>query len=224
MNKFLIGSGYFLKGGPYACYSEGAGEWRLIWFDNTHKAAPNATIHILAVDDSADKHWAGYTALAGNLGHINDLVVTKTKPHAYCGWSGAMLALALIAYCDESDFIYKEQDCLAFGPWVEKMYEELGGGNVIFGSCQIQPAAQSLFLVKHAYIPEFVRLYLSEGPDNDEENLPEHKFARLALAHDWKRFSFGYDRDRPFNVADPVFYVQQVTPEELEILQNAGLI
>lgn len=223
MDKFLIGSGYYAQH-----TDEKAAEWsnllRHIWWTNTNRIQPEPKIVRISVGGSMPVAWRDNVCLRGNLGHINDLVVTKTKPHAFCGWSGAMLALALIAYCDESDFIYKEQDCLAFGPWVEKMYEELGGGNVIFGSCQIQPAAQSLFLVKHAYIPEFVRLYLSEGPDNDEENLPEHKFARLALAHDWKRFSFGYDRDRPFNVAEPVFYVQQVTPEELEILRNAGLI
>lgn len=219
MNKFLIGTGYYSKH-PNSPKEE---KFRRLWYINTTKNTGGRVVR-LAVGNSHPRLAYNTVALSGNLGHINDLVVTKEKAHAYCGWSASMLALALIAYCDESDFIYKEQDCLAFGPWVAKMYEELGGGNVIFGSCEIQPAAQSLFLVKHAYIPEFVRLYLSEGPDNDEENLPEHKFATLALAHDWKRFSFGYDRDRPFNVADPVFYVQQVTPAELVILEEAGLL
>lgn len=218
MNKFLLGSGYYVKE-P----TEQTAEWREIWQRNTNRVLPPKTVRI-TVGGTVPVAWHNNVYLRGNLGHINDLVVEKTKPHAFCGWSGAMLALAMIAYCDESDFIYKEQDCLAFGPWVEKMYEELGDGNVIFGSCEIQPAAQSLFLVKHAYIPEFVRLYLSEGPDNNEENLPEHKFAKLALVHGWKRFSFGYDRDRPFNVKDPVFYVQQVTPEELTVLEAAGLL
>jgi hypothetical protein len=36
--------------------------------------------------------------------------------------------------------------------------------------------------------------------------------------------SFGYDRDRPFNPKDKIFYIQQVTKNDLEILQQEGLL
>jgi hypothetical protein len=157
-------------------------------------------------------------------------LVEGRKPHKFNGWMGAVLALALIAYNDESDFIYIEQDCLCFGPWVNKIYEELGDHGVAFGrkhqTAPWMPCSQSLFIVRHSYIPEFVRLILSTDAQNKEGELGEHKFERMAQEHpnEWKMFSFGYDRERPFNMEDAVFYIQHVTPEELDKLKEKGLV
>lgn len=234
--KYMIGGGYYSKDPGTSL----ATQMRDAWNANTIKVSPHSIIK-LAVGDSLPD--ASFTCnLTGNLGHIDDLVVAKTKPHKFCGWSGAMLALAMLAYCDEADFIYKEQDCLAFGEWVMGLYaattpefDKDDGYKVIFGSCEIQPAAQSLFLVRHEYIPEFVKQYLQAGQDNDEANLPEMKFARLAKEHpkDWRRFEFGFDRDRPKEGLEQFikdwdgkspWYIQQVTAEELEILKAAKLV
>ena len=85
------------------------------------------------------------------------------------GWSASVLALAMVAYNDEADFLYTEADCLAFGPWVAQMYTDLGDGDIVFGgpmkSEPWMPRAQSLFLVRHKAIPLFVAKYLTMGND-----------------------------------------------------------
>ena len=167
--------------------------------------------------------------LSGDLGHFMDLVNGK-KPFAFNSWMASVLALALLAYNNTSDFIYLEQDCLAFGPWVEKIYADLGDAGVVFGrkhqSEPWMPCSQSLFLVRHGYIPEFVRLILGEGPQNIDGNLGEHIFIRLAERYPdkWKQFAWGVDRERPIPYDDPVFYAQQLKPEELATLKEKGLL
>lgn len=222
--RYLIGSG-FIDG-------EFKQEFARIWFANTARFSSPSRIVILSAgghrlkfsEDCADE-----LKLTGDLGHFMALV-NGQKPHKFNGWMGAVLALALIAYNDESDFIYKEADCLAFGPWVDRMYHELGDGGIIFGRKHLShpwmPCSQSLFLVKHSYIPEFVRLILSTDAQNKEGELGEHKFERMEKEHsgEWKMMTFGYDRERPFNTDDEVFYVQQITREELELLRSKSLI
>lgn len=235
----LIGSGYFKK-------EPSDGAFETMWLNQVEKAlcigervpviiSVGSSSYPL-ITDRTNKWMPRRLYLHGNAGHINDLVVKKTKDHKFCGWSATVMALAMIAYADECDLIYLEQDCLAFGEWVEHLYAACeDGGKVAFGSCDIQPAAQSLFLVKHDYIPEFVKLYLQAGQDNDPTNLPEMKFARLEKEHpeQWRRFGMGFDRDRPdeglrdyVKNLDPAipWYLQQITPEELEILKEANLV
>lgn len=167
--------------------------------------------------------------LTGDLGHFMDLIEGR-KLHKFNGWMGAVLALALIAYNDESDFVFLEQDCLAFGPWVKQLYEDIGTAGVLFGrkhqTAPWMPCSQSLFMVRHSYIPEFVRLILSTDAQNKEGELGEHKFERMAqqFPNDWKMMSWGYDRERPFNVEDKVFYVQQLSEGEIQFLADKSLI
>lgn len=167
--------------------------------------------------------------LKGNCGHVGDLL-SHAKSHDLCGWSSAVLALAMIAYCNESDFIYKEQDCLAFGPWIEQMYSDMGDRGMVFGrpmqSEPWMPCAQSLFLIRHRFILEFVMRYLELGTDADVTNLPEHKFVKLEAAHPqhYARLSFGYDRERPINFDDKVFYAQKLSPSELNELKKRNLL
>ena len=167
--------------------------------------------------------------LTGNLGHVENLLGIRQpkKNYKWCGWSVSILTLALLAYQNETDFIFVEQDVLLFGDVFQRMYDEIGDGQVIYGTCGVQPAANSLFMVRRDYIPQFVKLYLEAGHDADKENLPEMKFDRLGKKYGWKTFRFGYDRDRPFNLEDlkaGPCYIQQVTPEELERLRKLGMV
>lgn len=163
--------------------------------------------------------------MAGDLGHTHDLNEHR-KPYHWCGWSMAFCTLAMLAYFNESDFFFVEQDVLAFGPWVDRMYAEIGNKGMIFGSARVMPAVQSLVLCKHDFIPTFVRLFLGTGSEQLKENEGELKFARLANAHPDKfgRYSFGFDRDRPINMDDEVFYAQHWTGDELRQLRDKGLI
>lgn len=162
--------------------------------------------------------------MKGDIGHAYDLICGR-KPYAWCGWSVSIMSLAMIAYFNETDFIWKEQDCLAFGDWTKQIYDEVGDKDVMFGSWR-PGAANSLFWVRHSFIPEFVRLYLGTGDERLDCNLGEKKFERLEAEHPSRfgRYTFGYDRDRPFCMKQPVFYAQKFSPQELVDLRAAGLI
>jgi len=224
---YIIGTGYHSSPDRRAML-----EWFWhLWLDNTRRYSNPREVVILAsgniypdwVPDEPETNWI---YLSGNLGHCGSLL-SGEKPYRFCGCLAGMMTLALYAYCSEADFIYKEQDTLAFGPWVEQMYAEIGRHGCIFGSCgNVMPSSQALLLVKHGFIPDFVRLYLGTGSENTPDNMPECKFARLEKEHPnlFCRYSFGYDRARPFNVNDKVWHAQKFTCEELELLAAAKLI
>ena len=232
--SYLLGSGYHYTKDEHD-------EFVGIWVKNTVSVNPLPQ-HILILTDSnsvpprpTQDALAGVrysvVPLHGNLGK-HDLLLTGEKTHRFNGWSGCMLALAMIAYTDEVDFVYKESDCLWYGDVVNEMYRQLGDGGIIFGNClnpdgsQFQECAQSLFLVKHAFIPDFVSTYLASPAQNRVDELGERKFAAMERANPtmWKRFTFGYDRGRPINFNDPIFYVQQLTAEELDDFRARGLV
>lgn len=221
--RYMIGSGFYNPpGGDHDKFFS-------VWFENTVKYAQPEDILILSnggsVIEGAQGQWID---LPGNLGHTHDLTNGR-KPYEWCGWSMAFFTLAMLSYCNETDFIFKEEDCLAFGPWVQQMYAEIGDKKCIFGSSKMphqQACAQSLVLVKHHFIPEFVRLYMGTGSERLKENECELKFARLERNHPdhFTRFCFGYDRDRPINYGDAVWYGQHFTPQEMHELRRLALI
>jgi hypothetical protein len=228
---YLLGTGYCHR--PNAADAERM--WAL-WRANTAKASPAPHRVVVTavggavpprVDDTTD-----VIRLTGNLGHIHQLIGKESphKPHMLSGWSASVLALAMIAYSDEADFLYKEADCLAFGPWVEQMYTDLGDGDIVFGGpMQSEPwmaCAQSLFLVKHEAIPAFVAKYLAPGRDC-EAMLTEDRFPLLAQgpqALAVRHLSFGVDRERPIPFDAPLFYAQQLTRDEINALKGRGLV
>lgn len=218
--NYVIGTGFYNPSGSKAQ------EFYPIWYANTYRHANPERVLVLA---NGGSHMAAtapgnWVYLDGNLGHAHDLSAGR-KPHVMCGWSAAFVTLAMMAYSDERDFIFKEQDCLAFGPWVETMYHEIGDRGMIFGSNRYA-CAQAIVLCRHAFIPEFVRLYMGEGSEQAKSNECELKFARLERQHPdlFGRFSFGVDRDRPIPYDAEVFYVQQIQPGELAELRRRILI
>lgn len=226
--KYTLGSGYY-KDEAFA----------KIWVENLVKRAtpsPNRIVVISVGGASfpAAGTWFWQISLPGNLGHVGDLL--KGKDRDFCGWSASVLALAMIAYCNETDFIFIESDVLAFGPWVEQMYKDMGEGDMVFGGkMESEPfmyCAQGLFLVRHRFIPTFVSEFLRMGPDGQRDsegktdNLPEDKFHRLRemFPDKIKTLSFGVDRMRPLPIDSPVWYAQHFTPEELNLLHEKGLL
>lgn len=202
------------------------------WLANTTRYAAPKRIYVI---DAADVVVPPYTLLAAppqvtwvpveNLGHIGDKEVPPQQ--LLRGWSAGVLTGALLAYHCHADFIYKEQDTLAFGPWVQRMYQDLGDGDAVFGRLNTDPElrtlrAQSLFLVRQHAIPTFIRLYLDcSGPDH--VFLPEHKFTDIFDYQELvtKELSFGYDRS-PGDLDVEVFYSQRLTPEQIDYLQKKG--
>ncbi len=216
---------YTLCTGRYKLSHEG----EIRWANNTSQSAPATNFACIEVGTRNPLYQGNNIALANNLGHVGDLL-NNSKPHEMCGWSAAVLALAMVAYCNETDMLYKEQDCLAFGPWVEQMYKDIGTKGMVFGRKMVNapymPCAQSLFLIRHHFIPEFVRRYIELGPERTADNLPEHKFAKLEelWPQHYARLSFGYDRERPINFDDPVWYAQKLTAPELEEIKRRNLL
>lgn len=218
--KHIIISSYFVRPG------EQWGEWlRQAWCMNVMQHAPGAQSFIVAqagqkpMFRGPDEQWV---FLDGDLGHVGQHL-SGEKKFRHTGYTAAMLAGLWLAYTNASDAIFLEQDAFAFGGWREQLYKEVGGRGLLFGSCGLMPAAQSLFLVKHEFIPEFVQRYITAS---DTEILGEHKFAMMERQHPQSvgRFSFPYDRDRPIDPTLPVFYAQKLTPDEARMLAKHGLM
>lgn len=229
--KYLIGSGYCHR--PNAAKAE---SMFTTWMDNVYRHArpmPERIVVICVggavpaiIRDDVD-----VIQLAGNCGHGHHLlgIEQPPKPHAYSGWSASALATAMVAYAAECDFIWKESDCLCFGPWVQQLYADLGKYDIIFGgqmhSAPYMPSSQSLFLVKHAAIPAFVRTYLSQGDERDPSRLVEHKFRGLAGGMKCTVLGSTFvDRMRPLPYDSPVWSAQQFSDDELEELKRRNLI
>jgi len=189
-----------------------------IWKKNTKKYAPESEIRIIGPDSPSSKDGIHIVSTYPNLGHVHDYIEGK-REGIWCGWTAGIVVGMIDAYVNGWDFIYKEQDCLAFGDFVNKMKEENINSDITYGSCRLMGPAQSLFIVRNYIIPVIIGC-LAQYKDKDV--LPEYKFQKLQVRQN--RLSFGYDRDRPFNVHDSVFYVQQLTPTDLQILKNSNLI
>jgi len=216
--RYIIGTGFHSKPG------ENREAFFPIWWANTMRYANPERVIVLASGGNPIPGAPGqWISMAGDLGHTHDLN-NHRKPYHWCGWSIALVTLALLAYFNETDFIFKEQDALAFGPWVDRMYAEIGSKGLIFGRARCQQAVQSILLCKHDFIPEFVRLYMGTGSEQLKENEGELKFARLEEAHPnlFGRYSFACDRDRPIPYNDEVVYAQQMTAAEIQEFRNRG--
>lgn len=226
--KFTIGSSFFDKGRSGEDFRR---TFAHLWYFNTMAMNPH---HVIVVSEGGS-HRPQYSGvdvlnLTGDLGHCHDLIENR-KPHEFSSWSASMCLTALAAYDNETDYIYKEEDALAFGPVVERMYRDMGDGMMVFGrkmkSAPWMPCSQSLFLVRHEFIPKFVSAYLGMGGERSRNNLGEHKFLRIEErfgSHVIRRLSFGVDRERPIPWDDPVFYFQQPTQDELAEAKRRGLI
>lgn len=219
-SRYLIGTGFHSKPG------QNRGDFFATWHANTMKYAKPERVIVMASGGNKIQGAPGqWIHLDGDIGHTHDLSNGR-KPYHWCGWSIALVNLALLAYANECDFIFKEQDVLAFGPWVDRMYSEIGEAGMIFGKAKCMPAVQSLLLCKHWFIPRFVELYMGTGSEQLKENEGELKFMRLEQQHPklFARYSFGYDRDRPINYDDDVFYAQHLQPAEMDELRLRKLI
>jgi hypothetical protein len=214
--KYIIGTGY-----------HNASEWDAkffeIWKANTEKY----TKDYYCLSTITPAPCENNIFVKHNLGHIHNLIVDNKE--GLTGWGASFLALLLVAYNCGADFIYKESDCLWFGDIVNKMYDELGDGQMIIGkgmnSHPHMPCSQSTFLIRYSYILEFACLYLSL-PRNEKDYLPEHKFYDIYQnrPHEINMLSFGIDRERPICWDDDVWFCQQWTYDELNEAKSRGII
>ena len=229
--KYLLCSGYHRSPPAQAGYDH----FFPIWLANVSNLSPQPERIIIICDSGArpplqdcpPEQACKVTVipLTGDLGNCH-ATLNKIKNYDYGGWSGVVLVGALLAYLNETHLVFFEEDVLAYGPVIWKMFEEIEDAGIIFGSTDGQPCAQSLFLLKHDYINTFVRLMLSQGKQDKQEELGEHQFRRLEQQNPdkWKRFSFGFDRSRPINYDDHAWYAQHLTSDEMDELRKRKLI
>lgn len=219
MNKIYTG---FVSANNKKKYANlAAQEFFDLWYLNTRKYAGNdIEIRIFGPDvpDISKCENTRIIAQYENLGHVGDYINNK-RFGRWCGWTAGVIYGMMDAYVNNVDFIYKEQDCLAFGDWINQIKIDNTFMDITYGECKIMGIAQSLFYVKRNAIPDIIA---SLAQDDDSKVLPEHKFLRLPVKKN--KLSFGYDRDRPFNPDDKSFYIQQVTENDLAILKEKGLI
>jgi hypothetical protein len=187
--------------------------------------------------------------LTHNPGHLIHLRNTRSNDK-FSGWLISFINAALYAYSCKCDFIYKEQDCLAFGGWVDRMYQLCGDNNakLVVGELFDYPNQDmrielSLMLVKYDYIlPLLQDLFSISHPARCMQ--PERKFMAIKKKSPdmFTELDFGYGGNRPFDVDDEIFYVQKprwnykmrkecesygpvgITKRELEMLKSKGLI
>jgi hypothetical protein len=233
-SNYCIGTGYYDHPGNDEQFQ------RMLWAIRRHASPLPERIYVMSVGGSMPSQKAiDYAQAVGlpltiipckhNLLHVGALL-NGTANHEFCGWSAGVTALAMISYAAGHDMLYYEGDCCAFGPFVERMYSDMGSGGMVFGGPMKSPpwmeSAQSLFLIRHSYLPHFVSRYLSMGKDGDPANLPETKYGRLQREepHMVKWLSFGYDRCRPINFDDEVFYGQKWSESEMNEIKKRGLL
>jgi hypothetical protein len=217
---------YIITGG-YHQTPDSAAFFRL-WYDNTLKyARPKKVFVINAGGEKVDYGEAEWINV-GNLGHV----MSMPKKQKLAGCMGCMLTSLLLAYQCKCDWIYKESDCLAFGPYVDVLYRDLkeqgalalvGKLNWNGGAKNLQ--AQSLLIVKWEYALEFIQKYLSI-PMSDAAVIPEFKFRHLQNESFGRigTMSLDYDRSRPIDYERPAFYAQKLTADELAALKARQLI
>lgn len=205
-----------------------------IWWKNTHKFSEPKDIFVINVnsDFCPEEKCGKWIDLSYNLGHVHDLDENEYPNKKFGGWSMSFIMGAYLAYSNNTDLIYKEQDCLAFGNWVSELYsheKEIVVGQSVHADGQA--LEQSLFLVRHSAILDFVNAYTNFVGDDAGKNFirPESKFSEILNRSFSNRFTFtkmGYGRSKPQNLKESLesgeaFYIQKLTEEEILITNIA---
>jgi len=233
--SYLISSGYWSGKGFRGQDGSDRADFFKIWLDNTFAyASPQKIIVVdsnseILPPDPEDLSKVEWIKLNHNFGHVFDMVGSGYQ-NKFGGWSVGFLVGAMMAYANNCDFIYKEQDCLCFGSWVESLYNDLEkfGKRMLIGR-QSHPAVlieQSLVIIKHDFILDFIQKLISiNKPDGGEGRyVPEFKFYDLLCQNsEIGLMSMGYGRQKSFNF-DEAFYTQQPSVENLKLLVGKGLI
>jgi len=227
---------YIIQSGFHETPGSGLSWFYRIWAENTLRYAPDhENVFIVAsggcrpiepwLRPNCIGHWIH---LQGNLGGSGNILGNKEPvlPYFMPGCPASWMVGLWLAYINECDFVYKEQDCLCFGDWVEAMYDQIGDKHAIFGNGHIHGIATSVFMVRHKFIPEFVMAYLLAGPENMPSRIAEMKIRMLEQRYPehFCRYDFGYDVDRPFDPTAKVFTVQKLTPDDLRLLAEHRLV
>jgi len=214
--KHIIVSGYWADEGR-----TDKADFFDLWWENTQKVSPALTVIVNAGAKCLPKEKKGlWIDCTENLGHVHHLI-TGEKKQKLCGWTVSTLVGALAAYNCNTDMIYKEQDCLCFGPWVDAIYKEAEEkkANMMCGKCDLVVIEQSLVWVRYESLLDYVKLILNM-PEADKDLLPEFKYRRLIDSGIMSYLPFPGGRNRPLPTHERCWYAQQITAEEMKSLNG----
>lgn len=219
--KPLIGTGFYSNAEEY----EEKLRFLDLWLSNTKDH------DIVIIDNSVrplvvDHDRVRVVRLNNNKGHV-DQFKGAFRPQIL-GMSICWITSAMIAYAEDRDFIYKEQDTLCFGPWVQELYRrgEFYKLMAQMGYALCTPARVEccLFWVDYDFIIEMIAKYL-EISDGDGKLTPEEKFDHVSqLERRIAPISFGVGRDRPIPWDDPIWYAQRFKSEEMDALRARKMV
>jgi hypothetical protein len=211
MSSTLIGTGF------YASEEDHDQEYRFfqsVWVPNTGREKRLVVVTNSHYCPLLPKEIRVYR----NLGHVDNSPFATT--HKLLGWSMSWIMPAMVAYSEGLDFIYKEQDCLVFGDWMQAICH----GDACFGRNSVMGCEQSLFYIRHGFILDFVTAYMSL-PQMDAKCTPENKFMILKERFSGiEQFDMPCGRERPLPLERKTWYAQRLTPVELDELRKRGLI
>lgn len=234
MRRYTIITGY--HDSPFNQEGQDTVPFFRTWLSNTRDRFPDA-LDVYVMDtkparlppESRDVRWLGMLNNPGHVHHLDHKLVDF--PPRLCGWSLCFITGALLAYYNNSDLLFKEQDCLAFGSVIDKAYEALGSAGVMTGSVEDSLGVgleQSLVLMRRDFIPDFCSRLLAHPRNDGGPNFlrPEAKWRELLQSGEGALFPFGYGRRRPKALPpdDEAWYIQKVTPDELRILREKGKV
>ncbi len=216
MRELIIGTGFYAN--PSTLREKAA--FLRLWLANTRQPHERIIIFDNSATGIPEGIFRGRVIRSTfNLGHCGDF---EANHHKFSGWSMSWILPAMVAYSDNCDFIYKEQDCLAFGDWLPVVR----GARVTFGSNEVMDCENSLFHIERDFIPDFVQAFMSI-PQPDRTLVVESKFAMLeGMLGYVGRFSMGVGRNRPLppDLRARPWYAQRLTHEELNRVATEGMI
>lgn len=145
----------------------------------------------------------------------------------FCGWSVSVMVGMMIAFHNNCDFIYREQDTLAFGKWVDIIYDLVNkkGKKILVGrdDGHAYKIDNGFSFIKHDIILDFLKEWLAiDRKDAGARRLrPEQKFTTVfkKFPKVWGFLPFGYATfNRPINYEDETFYFHPNNKKALKIL------
>jgi len=213
--KVCLGTGWFSDGTPTnpqtapEMYKRGWFEqWRNFhkayeFFDATTIYESECKIHI------RDYIQECFTAHA---------IGTKTEFHTRHDWWSSFLFGAMYAYSNDMHYVYIEQDCLVKG--LDKAVEMAiqSDKNMFYGygdySYREGWAEHSFVFVKNSIVDIVIERILNCNLDRARRPLPEQLFHSI-FKDIFEPWPFGYGRHEVKDWGAPIFYKQQITPDEL---------
>jgi len=220
MSDYIIVTGYWSDSQERADFFD-------LWWSNTLKYSKPEKIYVVnSASTVLPKEKKGdWINLSYNLGHVHDLDWNDNPNKKFGGWSMSFLHACMLAFSEKKDLLYKEQDAIACGNWVDELYSH--NKPIVMGrpeSSINQAIEQSLFLVKNEVLLEFASLYIALAKCDSGPNFmrPELKFRVILQNYFQNRTEFtsmGYGRARPENlekclISGEAFYIQKLTSEE----------